>query len=191
MSPQTIFQIGVYHAKDDVTDLVNNCDVGLLVLVEPLGHLCNKKILECYKDISNKHIYNYAISPDEGGGRKLPFYVHPDGPGVASLNKHHVEKHFEGSSEKIIEGEVSCITMHELFDKFLVTEIDALCIDAEGFDAEIIMSIDLTKYNIKRIIFEYIHIKDENEVMRLRSFLVNHGYKITPLTEYNMEAVKI
>jgi len=61
-----------------------------------------------------------------------------------------------------------------LFDKYNVTDIDLLAVDTEGMDDTILKSIDYDKFNIKTIIFENLHIKDQN----IYSFLESCGYNI-------------
>ena len=64
--------------------------------------------------------------------------------------------------------------MDKLFDKYNVTDIDLLAVDTEGMDDTILKSIDYSRFNIKKIIFENLHIKDQN----IYTFLESSGYNI-------------
>ena len=188
MKPLTIFQVGACKGNDEVTDIVKENEVKLLVLVEPLGALRNEALVKCYKDTPNT-IHNVAITPTPTDNRHK-FFVHPDGPGAASLDINHVAKHFPDSTEKIVCVEVPCMTMHQVFEKHQVTDIDVLFIDAEGFDADILVSIDLKKYNIKRIVFEYINLRSCGVLRQVREFLIHHGYTVNFYSDYDVEAIK-
>jgi hypothetical protein len=52
--------------------------------------------------------------------------------------------------------------------------IDILFIDAEGYDDTIISTIDFEKYNITKLYFENLHIKNQN----IYEYLENKGYAI-------------
>jgi hypothetical protein len=168
-----VFQIGVCKGNDDLTELIKNKDIELLVLVEP-NSFHNDDIEKCYENIKNKHIENIVINNDSNK-KEVSFYLHEnDGPlfEVASLEKWHILKH--GYHEQgIIEYKIQSLTINQLFDKYQVKDIDILFIDAEGFDDSIIKSIDFSKYNIKNIYYENLHLKSNVE-----DFLENYNYKI-------------
>ena len=186
MKPLTIVQVGVCEGNDEITDIVKKSEIELLVLVEPLP---KEELGECYKDTPNTVLYPVAITP-KSTEYKHNFFVHPDGPGCASLSKQHVENHFPHSPEKIKVVEVSCMTMHQIFERHQVTDVDVLFIDAEGYDGDIIASINLKKYNIKRIVFEYINLKSCGILRQVREFLIHHGYTVNFYSDYDIEAIK-
>ena len=189
MKAKTIIQIGACKGNDEVTDFVRENEIGLLVLVEPLGGLRNEELLKCYEDTPNVVIYNVAITP-KPTTEKQKFYIHPDGPGAASLDIKHVARHFPDSIDKIVSVDVPCMTMYQLFDLHQITDVDLLAIDAEGYDAEIIGSIDLKKFNIKRIVFEYINLASCSYLGEFREFLMKQGYTLNFYSHYDIEAVK-
>lgn len=169
-----IFQIGACKGNDDLTELIKNKNVELLVLVEP-NSFHNNDIEKCYKNIENKYIENIVISNDPSQ-TEVSFYLHKDdGPlfEVASLEKWHILKHGYDVSG-IIENKIQSITINQLFDKYQVLDIDVLFIDAEGFDDLILRSIDFSKYNIKKIYYENLHLKSN-----IGNILENYGYKLT------------
>ena len=181
-----IFQIGVCQSNDDVHAYIrdNKINPDLLVLVEPMS-IHNEEIWEVYKtldciDLDNVKLENLAITTQSTGD--ISFYYHPNDSGnpstppsfeVSSVDPMHLVKHGYRHDE-LIELKVPTLTMDKLFDKYNVTDIDLLAIDTEGLDDTILKSIDHSRFNIKKIIFENLHIKDQN----IYSFLESCGYTI-------------
>jgi hypothetical protein len=90
-----IVQIGTCVANDDITEIISNNELDLLVLVEPM-EIHNNKILDCYKHIKNVHLENIAIT--DGDESEISFFYHKnDGPmyEVASLEKNHILNNFK------------------------------------------------------------------------------------------------
>lgn len=175
-----IVQIGTCVGNDDLTKLIENVDPEILVLVEPMS-IHNDKIKQCYFDKNNLHIENLAITTNNQD--EMIFYYHKDdGPmyEVASTDINHIIKHgYE--IEGIVELKVKCITINELFDKYGLQKIDILFVDAEGFDDRIIKSIDFTRFDISKIYFENLHLKDNT----IFNFLEKLGFRITKNVGYN------
>jgi FkbM family methyltransferase len=169
-----IVQIGTCVANDDLTQIVKESQPELLVLIEPMS-IHNQKINECYLGINNVFLENIAITVDET--QEISFYYHKDdGPmyEVATTDINHIFKHGYGS-EGIVELKVKCLTINNIFEKYNLSKIDILFIDSEGLDDKIIKSIDFKKYEIPKIFFENLHIKDND----IYNFLIGLGYKIT------------
>jgi len=135
----------------------------------------NDKILNCYNHITNKVIENIAIRCDNK--TKHDFYyskVDPDYT-VASFNSQHITNHgYEKTSLESIS--VKCMTINELFKKYKLSNIDILYIDAEGDDDCILRSIDYTKFDIKTIYYENLHLP--NPQSNTHDFLRSHGYNV-------------
>jgi FkbM family methyltransferase len=183
-----IIQIGTCVGNDDLTKIIEshkhdllNGQPDLLVLVEPMN-IHNDKILECYNSIQNKHLENLAVSEKSDGD--ISFFYHlDDAPNyeVSSNNFNHVAKHYFNSKDKIVEIKVKCININDLFDKYNLTDIDILFIDAEGFDDMIIKTIDFNKFKIREIYFENLHLTQFDIYFYLESL----GYTITPRVGLN------
>lgn len=169
-----IVQIGTCRANDDVSKFVKSgVDIDILVLVEPM-EIHNDIIYECYKDIKNVYLENVVINVNED--TETSFYYHKnDGPlyEVSSTDLNHILKHGY-TNENLVELKVKCLNINQLFEKYHLKDIDILFIDAEGLDESIIRTIDFKKYNISKIYFEYLHLKNDD----IYNFLVNEGYDI-------------
>ena len=174
-----IVQIGTCVANDDITEIISNNELDLLLLVEPM-EIHNNKIMDCYKHVKNVYLENIAIT--DGDESEISFFYHEnDGPKyeVASLEKHHILKHGY-NEEGIIELKVKSMTLNNLFEKYKLDVIDILFIDAEGMDDRLIRSINFEKYKINKLYFENLHIKDQS----IYNTLSELGYSITNNTGF-------
>jgi FkbM family methyltransferase len=152
-----IVQIGVANADDHVRDLVfNNLNNVNLYLVEPNKY--SIPIIESvYKDISFKTIFNYAIAPFDGEIEMHFMHYETGNSQSGSISKNHVERH-NTKNDPIISDFVKCVTMNNFLKNMVKLEtIDYLFVDIEGYDCDLILSIDFSKFNIKKIIFEATH----------------------------------
>lgn len=175
-----IVQIGTGGGRDDLTDIIKDQPVEILILVEPL-RVHNTSIRECYKHVENKHLLNLAITTGEG--ETVTFYHHlDDGPRfeVAGTSREHIIKHGL-SPDRIVESNVGAIRINQLLEKYQLNQLDILYIDAEGMDADIIQDLDFSKYLVNNIYFENLHLKN-NDIFR---FLENKGYEIVQHTGTN------
>ena len=166
-----IVQVGANCGHDDLSHYVhskfnsNPQDVELY-LIEP-----NPKVLDSlkqsYRGFPNAFIYNFAIkSPFQEESEIEIFYYEDDviwehdRYGKASMKMSHLEKHkgMQGCRTSIKSFVSECLTL----DKFLtwnnLFNLDWLYIDAEGMDAEILLTFDWKKYSIKKIEFEHLHL---------------------------------
>lgn len=176
-----IVQIGSNRGYDNLTNLIGNNEPELLVLVEPFEKH-NESLKKCYEWVKNLYIENIAIIDDMNKKEIILYYHNNDTNGeVSSIYKEHIMKHhsdlrFEARDYSgFLEQKTKCITVNELLDKYNIQELDILYIDTEGLDSNLIKSIDFKKFNIKKIYFEYIHMKDNSAIFLLKSL----GYKIT------------
>ena len=66
----------------------------------------------------------------------------------------------------------------------LIYEIDWLCLDVEGIDAEILLTFDWSKYSIKRVEFEHLHLGYYSNA--IKNMMIGMGYKqVDSLHEYD------
>jgi FkbM family methyltransferase len=77
----------------------------------------------------------------------------------------------------IIKEKVDCITFSDLMKKYAVTRIDLLQIDAEGYDFEIIKTVNFDQLRPRIIQFEHRHLNLKDQV-KSQKVLEARGYII-------------
>lgn len=174
-----VVQIGSNKGDDDLSkhlkENYKELEFGLFVEANPL-HIGNLK--NCYFQYQNAIIENIAIKVSSYPDDTLKLYYHQnDGPmyHVASCIKSHIEVYYPPNGIKYFE--IPCITIDELFQKYNIKELDWLLLDIEGIDAEILLTTDWSKYNIKRIEYENLHLGENKE--KIKKIFENLGYKYT------------
>ena len=140
-----------------------------------------KKLEQNYSDFSNIVLLNKAIHPNESkftlyevnenGLDKLPEW----GQGIGTFNIDNlICKNLKNSDISIIE--VDCVSFNELISQFSnFLKIDFLQIDTEGFDGEIIKSIDFSQFYSKMIKFENC-ILPNGELEIVKNLLFKNNY---------------
>jgi FkbM family methyltransferase len=155
-----IVQLGANKGDDELAKHIkknyDKLDFALFVEANPL-HIGNLK--NCYSCYENVLIENIAIKVPSYSQDILKLYYHKnDGPmyHVASSIKEHVLVYY--SLEGLRSFDIPCITLEKLFNKYKITSLDWLLLDVEGIDAEILLTTDWHKYNIKKIEYERLHL---------------------------------
>jgi FkbM family methyltransferase len=149
------------------------------LVVEPLPDLF-EKLVENYKDYpkiipvniavhaTKKNAYLYRVHP-----QKLP-NMPSWASGIASLyREHHMKSHTP--SESIIQVEVDCVTLKELFEQYGVNELDLIQIDVEGYDHEVVRMIDFCSIRPKIIKYEHANLTPQQRRVTER-LLVKSDY---------------
>lgn len=160
------------------------------ILVEPQPDVF-ERLKANYKETSGLHFENVAIASKPA---TLPFYTLKENYAsyaktplshseftdrISSLSVENILKHvrYEGDWRDILEEKkVDCVTFNDLLHRSTFNQFDIIQIDAEGMDAEILMSIDLKTHSPAFICFEHLHLNVDDYVSSLE-FLTNHGYK--------------
>jgi len=130
---------------------------------------------KCYENFSNVNIFNLGISTTNQEYLEF-FYVDEDAPHfqVCSSKIDHLKKHYPDSIIK--KFQVQSLSINEFFkSKVQNKEIDHLSIDLEGVDYDTLMSIDMTRFIIKNISVEFIHLKPF-EKKNMINYLNDNGY---------------
>jgi len=133
------------------------------------------KLKDCYKDFAGAEIFNLGISQKNNNELNF-FYTDDDAPHfqVCSTSARHVKKHYPNS--KIKSFKIKSISINNFLEKYICNnDIDYLSIDLEGIDYEILMSINLKKYNIHNISVEYLHL-NKNQKRNIVNYLIKYGY---------------
>ncbi|MCC5907929.1 MAG: FkbM family methyltransferase [Balneolaceae bacterium] len=155
------------------------------VIVEPVHEYCNE-LRSMYSDQPGIKVFQGAIHNSKDN---MPFYrpdldhlVNMQGfeKGIASFNKHHITKYGITENE-IIEETVECITLPELIEQYSLTDVDILQIDTEGYDGQIILNIDFSRFKPSIIHFEHglgDEIMTSEELAEIIKLLNSEGYDI-------------
>lgn len=167
---------------DDLYDFVTSRKSKGLV-VEPIKFYFDK-LKQNYKKYPEIIPINLAIHATEQ--KAFIHYVDPDSlsmapkwaEGIGSLDPEHYKKGMgKTPSECIISEEVSCITLMDLVRKHDLLKIDLLQIDAEGYDFEILKTIDFNIIKPAHIKYEHAHLKKDEQLSAL-TVLYTQGYEV-------------
>jgi FkbM family methyltransferase len=171
---KTIVQIGAHKGYDDLTDIIKssyNIDDINLILIEPQNEF-NEYLIECYKNY-NYIIENVIINTDSELNTTKFYKCSNDlDKEISSMNPQHLMKHGKNNFNEI---DIPCITIDNLLLKYQIKNIDILFIDAEGYDGDIIKSINFDTFNIKTIFYENLHLNNNDEII---NFLQSKNYNI-------------
>jgi len=151
-------QIGTNNANDFFLEICKERKFDKVFLIEPQSRF-NREIATRYAGV-NHSITNVAITSIPGLTVARLYELNENG-GHDSLSKrksHPSRKEGDSVSMKIVE----CTTLENFCYENKIESIDLLCIDTEGLDNEIILSIDFEKVPISEIIWEeWIHEDDD------------------------------
>ncbi len=136
-----------------------------------------KKLRETWKDYKNTKILNYAITPNNSKKKKIKlFYSVDDAPHYQLLSNdiNHIKKYFPNSKIKTLFARTMKIKSF-LQKNLKDITIESFSIDVEGADFDIMMDIDLKKFNIKNISIEYLHLTKKQKKIIINKF-ISSGY---------------
>ena len=194
--------IGACHGfwlENDVKKCSNK-----ILLIEPVDYNFNQ-LKNRFKNYKNVIFENIAIGEKN---ELIDFYYVSENSlvrlgkhwasGIGSFSKKHIlkckTKRFPITEEDIKCVNIKTITFDKLVEKYKIKFITKLVIDAEGFDDEIIKSINFKKIFIKEIIFEKKHLnvtqKIGNRLDEIKDFLLKENYKLFDIDTENILARK-
>jgi len=192
------------HIGVHIINEINKYKDQNILLIEPVPH--NLGALK--KNISEYN--NITIEPIAIGSKKTInkfYFVKGDSikklgkhwaSGIGSFSKKHILNHrtkrFKIKENDIDSINVQTLTFLDLINKYKIFEIDQLQIDAEGYEYEILNSIDYRNININKIIFESKHFdgtfNEGTKLNEIKKKLIKNNYEIVKLDEENILAVK-
>jgi len=188
-----IIQIGCHDGNDKVSNFLNaNKKHFSKILLVDASSSALVLAEEFYKDFNGIEFRNVAVI--DSNETEIDLFYPVDNANVSysylSVLESHVKTHkkfeddIDNSDPKEINTQkVVATRINNLLEHFDGEYIDRLYIDVEGLDCQIINDIDLDKYDIGYIRFEYIHSEGtfktngpilEKTTKRLASF----GYSI-------------
>jgi len=177
---------------------------GKKILVEPVPYNL-LELKENTKNIQNIFIEESAISNRDE--KKLFYSIKRSSmdklkkhwaSGIGSFDKKHILNHkskrFDVSEVDIDEILINCLSFSSLVKKYEVTSIDKLIMDVEGYEYDLLKSIDYNSIEIKKILFEKKHFdgtfKEGKKLEEVINLLEKQGYKIKKIDTENLEAEK-
>ena len=153
------------------------------VMVEPLPFVF-ERLAERYGRHPRLALENVAIGEREGS---LPFHYIPESDGLwrwydalGSFRRDVVLSHesfIPDVADRIRTLEVDCITFDMLCARHGLDRVDLVQIDTEGYDARVLASIDLDRYQPSIVMFEHLHLSPEEKQEALAR-MVDAGYRI-------------
>lgn len=185
------FQIGANDGiKDDPIHNFVKSNQWEGILVEPLPNTFSI-LQKNYAGVHERLIFeNVAVSNKSG---ELPFYIvknaehlnyHFDFTAFSSFSKEVLIKNFRHYPEivqHIDEIKIKTTTIHELLIKHAVSHVDLLLIDTEGYDFEILKTIDFSNFRPDLIIFEVSNLnrkdfKESIEMLKKNEYMLYINY---------------
>ena len=155
-------------------------------MVEPVPYIF-KRLQSNYEGIERVALENAAIADRDG---ELPFFHLRDATaaeraelpswydGIGSFNRDSILAHANDMPDvasRIVEARVPALSFDSLLAKHGIDAIDLVVIDTEGYDAEIIRSIDFNRHRPKLLLYEHYHL-DAATRAGTRALLEEAGY---------------
>jgi FkbM family methyltransferase len=157
------------------------------VMVEPVPYVF-ERLLGNYGGLDRVALENAAIADRDG---QLPFYHLAEASederermpgwydGIGSFSKEVVldhAAHIPDIADRITRTEVPSMTLASLCRKHDVEDIDLLLIDTEGYDYELIQSIDFAIHHPRLMIYEHFHLSAANRA-ECRALVEAQGFE--------------
>lgn len=155
------------------------------VLVEPQPDVF-ARLVDNYRDQADRLIFeNVAIAPSQ---RQVVLYRVPsqaatagqgmrDSLSVTSLHPEVVARQGGVAPQQLERVVVPALRLDELIERHALQQLDLLQVDCEGYDGEVLRSIDLGRHRPRLIQFEHGHM-GRADLDALEQRLAGHGYRL-------------
>jgi FkbM family methyltransferase len=157
------------------------------IMVEPVAYVF-ARLRRNYGHLDRIALENVAIGDRDG---RLPFYhlTEPEADerdrlpdwydGVGSFSRENVVGHTRDIPDierRVVQTEVPVLTFESLCRRHDVERVDLLVVDTEGYDHEILKSIDFERRHPRLVIYEHYHLPAA-ERAACRELVRAAGYK--------------
>ena len=164
--------------RDGFSELVKNHESNAKkVFIVEANPINIKKLKKCWKNYKSVKIFNFAIVSNKIKNEKIRFYYcKKDAPHyqLFSSDIKHVKHYFPNL--KIESKLIRTVKIKDFMEKnFKKKIIDFFSVDVEGGDFDIIINLDLKKYNIQNISLEYLHLTIMQKKKLIKKLIAN-GY---------------
>jgi FkbM family methyltransferase len=97
---------------------------------------------------------------------------------LGSFDRDHIVKHLGGALEPfIIERRVEVRRLSGLLEERAIRAVDLLHVDVEGFDLEVLKSLDFSKHRPTLVLIEHIHLSPAGRA-EMMELLSRNGYAV-------------
>ena len=162
--------------EDGFTNFIKKNKKKAEVFVVEANSIHMKKLKKYWFKQEKLKIFNFAIVPDNIKDKKMIFYFsEKDSPDfqIFSNSQDFVRKHFK--SGKILKKLVKCKTLSTFLSQNSLKELEFLSLDIEGMDYDVLMNLNLKKFDIKNISFEHLHLSFFQKLLIIFK-LIKHNY---------------
>lgn len=181
---------------DPIHGLITKSKEWTGMFIEPVG-LYFQRLKHNYENADRFIFENVAIGTERETKRfyyvleeaktefdDLPYWYNQ----LGSFDKNHILKQLGDRLEPyIVEEEIECFPIQEIFDRNNVKTIDFLHIDTEGFDYKVLSQVDFDRYKPLIVLYEHVHLSaDDREKAKL--LLKTSGYR---LVRYGFDTLAI
>jgi len=154
-----IVQIGCNDCNDHLLDYIkeNYSQINNLILIDPNENRI-KNCHNVYEQFDNINIKIIPKAINAENKDQLILYYNPNESNGhhTSVHRQHLVDHKHNESD-ITEKTFPSIQLNDLLDEYNISIIDRLYVDTEGYDIDILRSIDHDRFKIKYIQFESTH----------------------------------
>ena len=169
----TFVQIGAFDGvkNDDLFELVRRHRLrGVLVEPQPAAFA---QLQQNYRDQPQVKLLNVAIA--ETAGTQTLYVPRGGASTVASFDRAHLLRHGIDPHD-IVARSVQCLPREDALGQTSFNPIDLIQIDAEGYDFEILRTIDFDRFQPAIVRYEYRHLS-RRDADRAIELLQRHGYR--------------
>ena len=170
---------------DPIHDLIVSRNNWRGIFIEPIDFLY-QRLRANYGNADRFIFENVAIGTEKG--TKKFYYVSEKARSeldlpywhdqLGSFDKNHITDSLGDQIRPyIVDEDVECLPLQDVFTRNHVDAIHLLHIDTEGFDYKVLSQLDLKRYKPSAILFEH-HLLTEDEYAAARKLLRGAGYRL-------------
>jgi len=156
------------------------------LLIEPVPHIFNR-LKANFQDSKRFLLEQVALgstageatfySVDPNANKNIPDLKHWFEK-IGSLNRKHILKFFNGALEPyIVESTVKVCTLSDILKKNCIQDMHFLQIDTEGYDYEVLKTLDFANQSPVMIFIEHAHLSNAHKT-EMVNLLRKYGYSV-------------